>query len=317
MSIIRVIHNRENPYVQLNKQALWNENLSLKATGLWARCMSRPDNWRFVVEEIVSKCKEGRKAIDSAIDELIEHRYAIRLKCWEKDQNGKFIDKKYEYIFFEFPATNEEIEAHTEEFKKSFRNCRFGNFRGGNFQKEQLLNTDREPKIDKKEKEEKGAVSPLSSSPSSRKKIKEPKIEVAPYVWLTKTQEEAFLKNLDGDQEKAKKCYQKLSDWKIGKSITGGKNDYKALVDWVIDAIMSETVMNSTSKISDVFEEDQKFAEKISQTYNGRQDIVIGYNYIEFISGPTCEVYNFGAKNFKQNIKHELTKRGLSTHGLF
>lgn len=154
MSIIRVVHNRENPYVQLNKEALWNENLSLKATGLWARCMSRPDNWRFVVSELVSKCKEGRRAIDSAIQELIQNRYAMKVEHWEKDEKGHFTKGGVEYIFFEFPATDEEIKHHQEEFKKSFRLCGFGNRRNGNLQNDELLKKESLNPIKSLEKEE-------------------------------------------------------------------------------------------------------------------------------------------------------------------
>lgn len=140
MTIIRTIHNRENPYVQLNKNALWDEKLSLKAAGLWARCMSRPDNWKFVIKELVNKCKEGRRAVDSAIQELIKYRYAMKVEHWEKDTEGKFTNGGVEYIFFEFPATDDEISHYQEEFKKSFRYCGFGNRRNGNCRNDDLLN---------------------------------------------------------------------------------------------------------------------------------------------------------------------------------
>src|SRR5580765_9040605 len=58
-TIVRVVHNRENPYVQINKISLWDIGLSLKATGLWARCLSRPNNWTFSLSELIKKCKEG------------------------------------------------------------------------------------------------------------------------------------------------------------------------------------------------------------------------------------------------------------------
>lgn len=134
MSIIRIKHNRENPFVQLNKEALWNEKISLKAIGLWARCISRPNDWRFHINELVSKCKEGRKAIDSAIHELIENNYAVRIDHWDKDERGRFINRQSEYVFFEFCATDQEKQEVLEELKKSFRYCCFGNF-----QKEHLL----------------------------------------------------------------------------------------------------------------------------------------------------------------------------------
>lgn len=188
MSIIRVVHNKENPYVQLNKKALWNENLSLKAIGLWARCMSRPDDWHFNIKELSQKCKEGRRAIDSAINELIEANYAIRIEHHEKGDGGRFSGKGYEYIFFEFPVSEEEKQKYTEEFKKSFRNCGFGNLRDGDIRNSNLLNTDITPngvKEELKTEETKGRVAPTSADADSLtdfflKKIQERKPDFKP-----------------------------------------------------------------------------------------------------------------------------------------
>lgn len=138
-TIVRVVHNRENPFVQLNKQALWDSNLSLKATGLWARCMSRPNDWRFSITELAGKCKEGRRAIDGAMQELIEHRYACRLEYSERADDGKFKTGGVEYVFFEFPASDEEIAEQLDLFKKSFRHCGFGDCRNGNCRNSKLL----------------------------------------------------------------------------------------------------------------------------------------------------------------------------------
>lgn len=154
MSVIRVVHNKENPYVMLNKKALWDQNLSLKAVGLWARCMSRPDDWRFNVSELAENSKEGRKAIDSAIHELIKFDYAVRIEHYEKDPKGKFTDGNVEYVFFEFAASQEDKDKILQEFKKSFRYCRFGDCRDGDCRKGELLSTKEETKELKETKEQ-------------------------------------------------------------------------------------------------------------------------------------------------------------------
>ncbi len=125
-TLIRTVHNRENPFVQLNKQVIWDSNLSLKAIGLWAKCMSRPDNWTFSIKELASSSKEGRCAIDSAMKELIKCGYACRFEYSQKNEHGRFSGGGVEYVFFEFKATDEEIQQQEEVFKKSFRNCGFG-----------------------------------------------------------------------------------------------------------------------------------------------------------------------------------------------
>lgn len=137
-TVIRVVHNRQNPFVMLNKAALWDQNLSLKAVGLWARCMSRPDNWRFCISELVKHCKEGRRAVDAAMQELIKENYASRFEFDSKGKDGKFNSHIVEYVFFEFPATEEEKQEQEEIFKKFHRDCGFGNLRFGNLQNAQL-----------------------------------------------------------------------------------------------------------------------------------------------------------------------------------
>jgi len=152
VTIVRVKHNRENPYVLINKAALWNPNLSLKAVGLWAKCLSRPDDWKFHVSELADSSKEGKRAIYSAIDELEAERYVLKLKFFEKNNKGKFEGGAVEYIFFEFPYSDQERDDCILEFNKSFRHCGFGDRRGGDLQNAPLLSNDSSslPSTDKK-----------------------------------------------------------------------------------------------------------------------------------------------------------------------
>jgi len=128
-TVIRVVHNRENPYVLINKTALRDKRISLRAAGLWARCLSYPNDWKFSIKQLASECKEGKCAIYSTMKELIEYGYVLRIEYYEKGSDGKFMSGRggIEYIFFEFPATEEEKQEQIEKFKKSFRNSGFGN----------------------------------------------------------------------------------------------------------------------------------------------------------------------------------------------
>jgi hypothetical protein len=123
-SVIRVVHNRENPFVQLNKQALWDQNLSLRATGLWARCMSRPDNWEFSMKELVEKCVEGQDAVFKAMKEILAAGYGMRIH-YRLAEKGKYLEGGIHYIFFEFPATEKDKLDQLEFFKKSFQHRDF------------------------------------------------------------------------------------------------------------------------------------------------------------------------------------------------
>ena len=52
MAIIRVIKDKSNPYVMLNKTCLRDEKLSWKAKGLHSYLLSLPDDWQIYIEDL-------------------------------------------------------------------------------------------------------------------------------------------------------------------------------------------------------------------------------------------------------------------------
>lgn len=97
--LVRTSKDKNNPYVMLHKGFLEDINLSLKAKGLLAYCMSKPDGWQFHVDQLVDSLKEGSEAIYSGLKELIEHGYCVRKQG--KDVNSKF--SKVDYVLYELP----------------------------------------------------------------------------------------------------------------------------------------------------------------------------------------------------------------------
>lgn len=96
MTVIRVKHARD--YVVINKGALENPRLSFKAKGLWAYCMSRPDDWTFNISHLQTVSKDKESAIYSAIKELVKEGYC------EKSQSrkqGRF--DSFDYVVSEQP----------------------------------------------------------------------------------------------------------------------------------------------------------------------------------------------------------------------
>lgn len=119
MSVVRIVHNRENPYVQLNKKTLWDTRLSLQAVGLWARCMSRPEDWIFRTAELAKACGLNIETLRRYLNELTETNYVIAI---QKKVHGSSRFCGYDYIFFEFPVTEEEKAQYIEDLKKSLPN---------------------------------------------------------------------------------------------------------------------------------------------------------------------------------------------------
>ncbi len=99
MSIIRISHDKTNPYVMLNKKALEDPDLSWGAKGLWSYLMSRPDNWQVSVSHLckIYTGRGGRKdAIYSLLNELIESGYCETSQLHAK--NGKFEKREYNIL---------------------------------------------------------------------------------------------------------------------------------------------------------------------------------------------------------------------------
>jgi hypothetical protein len=101
MTVIRVKKNSN--YVVLHKGALENSNLSFKAKGLWAYCLSRRDDWTFHVSHLATISKDGEDAIYSAIKELEREGYVKKVQLNIK---GKF--QKVDYEIYETPIIIQE-----------------------------------------------------------------------------------------------------------------------------------------------------------------------------------------------------------------
>ena len=150
------------------------------------------------------------------------------------------------------------------------------------------------------------AEEPQPSSPLPRKKIKDTIREVHAGVWLTTTQEGSFLEKCNLDQSLANKCYIKYSDWKISKSIIGGKNDYKALIDWVLDAVKKDNPTfqspgpTSSEDRSEIAKKNKKLCEmaesKLSHLFN---------SYVFFQAGPTMALLHHAHKNLKKEYIYD------------
>lgn len=104
-TVFRVEKNRE--FVVMSNRFLRNKDMSLKAKGLLALCLSLPDDWNYSLNGLVAICKESLTAIRSTLKELEEFKHLKRVK--KKDEKGKFV---YEYILYEVPY--ETINPHTD-----------------------------------------------------------------------------------------------------------------------------------------------------------------------------------------------------------
>jgi hypothetical protein len=64
------MRKRQTPFVQIDSKSVNNPELSLRAIGLLAWILDKPDGWDVRSEAIAKKVKEGREAIRTALHEL-------------------------------------------------------------------------------------------------------------------------------------------------------------------------------------------------------------------------------------------------------
>lgn len=95
-TVIRIEKNRE--FVVMSNKFLRNKEMSLKAKGLLALCLSLPETWDYSMNGLVAICKENITAIRSGLKELEEHGHMQIHK--KKNEKGQFY---YEYVIFEVP----------------------------------------------------------------------------------------------------------------------------------------------------------------------------------------------------------------------
>lgn len=97
-----ILRTRKNKnYTTLCNVALNDPDLSLKAKGLFAYLMSKPDDWKISYRGLMAQLKEGQRAILGALAELEEAGYLDREL--EQDKRG--------HIFFTSVLHEEPVRA--------------------------------------------------------------------------------------------------------------------------------------------------------------------------------------------------------------
>lgn len=97
MAVFRVVKNKN--YTTICNEHLKDKRLSLKAKGLLTIMLSLREDWDYSVNGLVSICKEGKGAVETALRELKECGYLEIVKITPKDsKSGRF---EYQYNIYE------------------------------------------------------------------------------------------------------------------------------------------------------------------------------------------------------------------------
>jgi hypothetical protein len=104
-TIFRVYKNPHNPFVMMDKRPLENPKLSYKAKGMLAYLLSRPDNWKINLQDLINRSSDGRDGVKSGLKEL-ENAGHITIHQ-ERDDKGKF--RRVIYSVLELPLTEKPL----------------------------------------------------------------------------------------------------------------------------------------------------------------------------------------------------------------
>lgn len=100
--IVRV-KRRQNGFVVLTTMTLRMAMLSFKARGLWATCMTYPDDWEFRPEHLATLSDhDGVSAVRSGMKELA----SVGLACLEqlREEDGRLVGSRW--VIYETPELN-------------------------------------------------------------------------------------------------------------------------------------------------------------------------------------------------------------------
>ncbi len=111
--IIR-IKKHTNNFVIMDKTFLEDDRLSFKAKGILAYLLSKPDDWKVIVGDLVKQSKDGKTAIYAGLKELKECGYYTKVPV--RNEEGTRI-VRWESVVYEVPCDVQEQEAEDTEFE--------------------------------------------------------------------------------------------------------------------------------------------------------------------------------------------------------
>lgn len=103
-TFVRCPHDKENPYVMINRNLTRNSDLSFQARGFLFYLLSNIDSWSINREYIMRTQNVGKDKLKSMIDELIEAGYISMQRITTREGH-----RPVKYLVSEFPRFKENI----------------------------------------------------------------------------------------------------------------------------------------------------------------------------------------------------------------
>ncbi len=98
MSIIK-IQKRDSGFVMIDNKVINDPRLSWKAKGVLVYLLSKPNDWKVQITDVMSRSTDGEHAVRSALQELIDTGYSTRVVS--RSEHGTF--DSWDYTVYEQP----------------------------------------------------------------------------------------------------------------------------------------------------------------------------------------------------------------------
>jgi len=95
-TIFRVVKNKNNPYVMIDRRPIENPALSYKAKGILTYLLSRPDGWEICMTDLIKRSTDGRASTRAGLKELEEAGHLKYDQSREKGRITGWIIRVYE-----------------------------------------------------------------------------------------------------------------------------------------------------------------------------------------------------------------------------
>ena len=118
MTLVKVIHDKNNPYTIVNRTIADDDRISYKAVGIWFYAFSRKEDWKFYLCDLVSRHTDGEHSVKAGIKELETNGYLHKVQ--RRSKCNKVADG-WDWYFFETSKSEEEIK---EMFLKGWKSPR-------------------------------------------------------------------------------------------------------------------------------------------------------------------------------------------------
>ena len=209
---IRVVHDREHPYLIVNTSFLRDKSLSLKAKGFLAYLLHLPSDWQPYGDQLARELGVNKNTIGSYFRELIANGYCIREH--RRQQHKRF--DGYDYTIYE---VKDSADLNNRDMEK------------GDTENAEVLSTNKRQSKNKKRSSEPSAhtTTPenlvFAESPLGRRKAAAPRAARA--VRGAAVSPSRFPSDLTPEQVKF--CLKFKALWEENHQAKYGKRDWKAV----------------------------------------------------------------------------------------